>query len=511
MKVEKSIRTVVRILCESLDSHIACLPKSKGIELAAKNDPSLLEYVQLTPATKDEDLIEFNDTSSNCNASMQTEDPEIITMADLQTLSLGNWKEKLISPTDQRQLVDNLPIRSQPIIAYLSMKTFRLWELLATGQPEEALGMQLIDSLMEYRCMLEAIMCAKTLNAVEKLDFDDVVSRIVVSGDTSCILKFATLDEEMPRKLLSFFNAQLRFAYDGKFKIIPEDEVDKSSNLDVSPMRKLNERKVQKDLANFAIKIMDIYSIDPKEYYFVFLTNSYVSLRWLISQRACQQVEENDYSIEATSNYNGLIYVLCQDIALKRLAVKEFIDMRDPYAAPYFAENFDQMAFYNEYLATPMSQRLIGAIAGEQSSRSRVYLPRKKKKPSTDKVHYKLPENVQLVIIDNSSGLTAMRNLLRRSQLCGLDTEWIPHLAKHGSMRTSLMQIASELGVVFLLDLVKLCGCNDSRVGFDGVVGPEPEDNIQQETFDFLKDLFTDQRIMKLGKNEFLGTTVRLS
>lgn len=481
-----------------MDSYIASLSRTEGVRLAARNDPTLLELVLKSTASKEEDLIDFNDIHTDEN--IQAEDPEIITMADLKSFPFGNWKEMIIGLDDQRHLLDNLAVSQHPAIAYLCMKSFRLHELLAAGQVEEPLGIQLVESLMESNCMMEAIMCATTLKTVDKLDFKDVVTRIVCSGDTGCIIKFATIDEEMPRKLLNFFNAQLRFAYDGKFKILPEEQMEISSNLNISPMRKLNERKIQKDLANFALKIMDIYGIESKEYYFVFLTNSYVSLRWLISQRACQQVEENDYSIEATSNYNGLIYVLCQDVALKRLAVKEFIDMQDPYAAPYFAENFNQMAFYNEYISTPMSQRLISAIAGEQNSRSRVYLPRKKKKPATGKEHYKLPENVQLVIIDNASGLTAMRNLLKRSQLCGLDTEWIPNLAKHAFMRTSLMQIASELGVVFLLDLVKLCGYNDGRIGFDGVIGNEPEHNIQQETFAFLKDLFTDQRIIKLGK-----------
>jgi hypothetical protein len=263
----------------------------------------------------------------------------------------------------------------------------------------------------------------------------------------------------------------------------------------------LHERRIQKDLANWGIKVMDMDSIDHRNYLFIYLTQRYVALRWLISQRACQQAEENDYSIEASSNYNGLIYVLCQDESLQRLAVKEFVDMQDPYAAPYFAEKFQQQAFYEQYLAMPISQRLIGSIPGEQNSRSRVYLPRKVKKAAADEVAiYTLPPNVQLVIIDNSEGLTAMRTLLRQSRLCGLDTEWIPHLAKDDRSRTSLMQVGSELGVVFLMDMVKLSGFNDGRIGFDGYSGPEPEPIIQQKTFEFLNDLFNDQRIIKLGK-----------
>lgn len=267
----------------------------------------------------------------------------------------------------------------------------------------------------------------------------------------------------------------------------------------------LHERRTQKDLANWGVKIMDMCAIEHSTYLFIYLTQRYVSLRWLISQRACQQAEENDYSIEASSNYNGLIYVLCQDESLKRLAIKEFMDMQDPYAAPYFAEKFQQQAFYDHYLAMPVSQRVIGSIPGEQNSRSRVYLPRRKKAPTGEIAIYSLPQNVQLVIIDNSEGLVAMRTLLRQSRLCGLDTEWIPHLAKDDLCRTSLMQVGSELGVVFLMDMVKLSGSNDGRIGFDGINGQEPEPGIQQQTFDFLKDLFMDQRIIKLGKPIQIG------
>lgn len=282
-----------------------------------------------------------------------------------------------------------------------------------------------------------------------------------------------------------------------------------TTDSDPPPMADIYERKVQKELANLAIKIMDTYSIDHKTYLFVYLTHRYVSLRWLISQRACQQVEENDYSLEASSNYNGLIYVLChQDESLMRLAVKEFIDMRDPYAAPYFAEKFNQQAFYDQYLAMPMSQRVIGSVAGEQNSRSRVYMPRKKKKVPTEGVAiYQLPMDVQLVIIDNSEGLAAMRTLLRQSRLCGLDTEWIPHLAKDDCTRTSLMQVGSEVGVVFLLDMVKLSGYNNPRVGFEGYYGPQPESTIHQQTFQFLIDLFSDERIIKLGKTVIFANT----
>jgi hypothetical protein len=269
-----------------------------------------------------------------------------------------------------------------------------------------------------------------------------------------------------------------------------------------APLPDLFERRIQKELASWAVKIMEINSIECKNYAYIYLTHRYVSLRWLISQRACQQAEENDYSIEASSNYNGLIYVLChKNESLMRLAIKELIDVRDPYAAPYFAEKFNQLEFYDQYLALPMSKRVIGTVPGEQNSRSRVYLPRGKKKTLTEGLPmYSLPANVQLVIIDNSEGLTAMRTLLRQSRLCGLDTEWIPHLAKNDCMRTSLMQVGSELGVVFLLDMVKLGGFNNARAGFDGYYGPQPEPDIHSQTVQFLNDLFNDQRIIKLGK-----------
>jgi hypothetical protein len=80
-----------------------------------------------------------------------------------------------------------------------------------------------------------------------------------------------------------------------------------------------------------------------------------------------------------------------------------------------------------------------------------------------------------------------MKEVLSESNICGLDTEWVPAFAKAGEVKTALMQIASDIdGYVFLLDLKTMY---------------KPENaQLYRITEIILKLLFEDNEITKLGK-----------
>lgn len=518
---DKCVKTIGRELCDYLEDFIYSASKATATRLIGETTPDKekalisLEEDGNTPDTasaSETDLIVFQDVQSeevatpSSDAKDEVAPEEVITIADLQRSmpDKNTWRNKLINEKHQTYLTSFIEEERGPLLLCMCLKTFKLPKILAIGQPQEEIGRRLIQQLYQTHYYLEALNCLETLKMVDQFSFEELAFPLFKSKSTAittCIVKIASFGEQMRDAVLTYIDTQLMYTLNGSVGIVSPERLTAACKTNRKPtlLPDLHERRTQKDLANWGVKVMDMHSIDHATYLFIYLTQRYVSLRWLISQRACQQAEENDYSIEASSNYNGLIYVLCQDESLQRLAIKEFMDMQDPYAAPYFAEKFQQQPFYDQYLAMPISQRVIGSIPGEQNSRSRVYLPRRKKAATGETAIYSLPQNVQLVIIDNSEGLVAMRTLLRQSRLCGLDTEWIPHLAKDDLCRTSLMQVGSELGVVFLMDMVKLSGSNHGRIGFDGFSGQEPEPGIQQETFEFLKDLFTDQRIIKLA------------
>lgn len=385
-------------------------------------------------------------------------------------------------------MIDTIP---SPVIVYYAMDVFKLSTLIAFGCELEQDGMKLCRSLMKHAYYDEAVATIRKLELLSRFPPSSTADHFFTAGHGMYLPTLYSDYPDFQKQLLSFINKQLRFNYAGNLDIVPQkylkdlfDGTDKTQQLS-----RLKERKFQKDLVNCGAKIMkelDIQSGD--DYYFILLSQRYACLRYILAQRAIQQLEDNDTSIDASSNFNGLIDLVCEDdIVLARLAIKELIDTGDVVAPPYFASLYKQQEFYCRYNALPLNQRLLGVVKGEQLSRHRTTYSRKKPVKTQPENFYRLSPYVKRVLVDSEATLLRMKDILSSSTICGLDTEWVPAFAKTGFVKTALMQIASDIdGYVFLLDLKTIF---------------EPQnDNLYRLTENILKLLFGDKDIIKLGK-----------
>lgn len=224
---------------------------------------------------------------------------------------------------------------------------------------------------------------------------------------------------------------------------------------------------------------------EPTAYYFIWLSQRYACLRWIIMERAAQQSAENDYSVSSSSNYNGLIdLVTADDPALAKLAIKEFVDIGDPVAPTYFAGRLKQQQFFVQYYQRPLQDRAVGIFKGEQLSQPRPIPSRHAM--SNDDTFYQLPAHARPVMVDNQQDLLYMKATLAKTRVCGLDTEWVPQFARQEKLQTAVMQIASDTGFVFLVDLATLL---------------QPTHVVLLQDLDLiLRMLFEADHIVKLGK-----------
>ncbi|KAG1438854.1 hypothetical protein G6F57_019663 [Rhizopus arrhizus] len=198
-------------------------------------------------------------------------------------------------------------------------------------------------------------------------------------------------------------------------------------------------------------------------------------------------MEDQDMSIEKSSNYNGLIDYVCEnDPALAKLTIKELTDMGDTKSAAYFATCYKEEAFYCKYNALPLSERSVGIVKGEQLSRHWTSLPPKKPSNPNKLPYYELPPHAVTVMVDSEKTLMFMKDILSQSHRCGIDTEWVPAFAKQGSPgKTALMQIASDIkGYIFLVDL-KTIFASDNKLLYRWIEK-------------ILQFLFEDEEILKI-------------
>lgn len=453
---------------------------------------------------EDLDLISFDDTDEDIDDESEEDDDDddeddeddeeeehVITLAEILGVPASFLERYTLTRDHQLKLVQMIDTIPSPVIVYYAMDVFKLSKLIAFGCELEQDGMKLCRSLMKHAYYDEAVATIRKLELLSRFPPSSTADHFFTAGHGMYLPTLYSDYPDFQKQLLSFINKQLRFNYAGNLDIVPQkylkdlfDGTDKTQQLS-----RLKERKFQKDLVNCGAKIMkelDIQSGD--DYYFILLSQRYACLRYILAQRAIQQLEDNDTSIDASSNFNGLIDLVCEDdIVLARLAIKELIDTGDVVAPPYFASLYKQQEFYCRYNALPLNQRLLGVVKGEQLSRHRTTYSRKKPVKTQPENFYRLSPYVKRVLVDSEATLLRMRDILSSSTICGLDTEWVPAFAKTGFVKTALMQIASDIdGYVFLLDLKTIF---------------EPQnDNLYRLTENVLKLLFGDKDIIKLGK-----------
>jgi hypothetical protein len=315
-----------------------------------------------------------------------------------------------------------------------------------------------------------------------------IANHLFNGGSGASLLPLTQGQPVLQKEVLSFIDTQLRFYYAGNLGIVPTHHLkDLIEGSDIPQLSRLKDRKFQKDLLNSATKILKSLNIPQENYYFINLTQRYGCLRYLLIKRAIQQHEEDTFSIEASSNYNGLIDIVCQQSPeLAKLAIKELVDMGDLLAAPYFAAKYGQQEFYCRYNSLPPSHRLLGLVKGEEINRPRNFTSQQKKDKETS--YYALPSHTSCMMIDSYDTLMYMKDILSASNICGIDTEWVPAFAAHSeNVQTALMQISCDItGVIFLLDLKTIL---------------LPQNNhLLRVTEKVLQLFFEDTQLLKLGK-----------
>jgi hypothetical protein len=466
--------------------------------------------------TFDVDLITFDDTEATTEQKETTteeekakEDDDVysdssedeITFAELIGVPEEIINRYTLTVEHQLKLISMITSIPSPVIVYYAMEVFQLATLIGHGCKEEDEGVALCKTLMKHRHYDEAVNCIRKLDLFTRFPVNQTADQLFTAGHGMYLATLYADHPEEQERLLDYINRQLRFNYAGNLDIVPHqylqdlfDGTDQTAQL-----TRLKERKFQKDLMNCGAKIIKELNIEPNKYYFIWLSQRYACLRFLLAQRAIQQSEDNDLSIEASSNFNGLIDSVCEnDPVLARLAIKELIDTGDTVAPPYFASRYKQQEFYCRYNALPLNQRLLGVVKGEQLSRHRSTFSSPKKSinggnkrtmaPNGSSCNeYALPARAKVVWVDSQATLMQMKEVLSVSNICGMDTEWIPAFASVGPVKTALMQIATDIeGYVFLLDLKTIF---------------EPEKkHLYRLTEIILRLFFEDDHILKLGK-----------
>ncbi|KAI7851405.1 ribonuclease H-like domain-containing protein [Circinella umbellata] len=355
----------------------------------------------------------------------------------------------------QETCVGLLDIIPTPILVYYAMEVFKLQDLIGHDGDFKEYGVKMSELLIRDGHYNEAISCIRKLCLYSAFPIKNFAAKMFAAGQGNILPVYTSGQLRLQTELLDFINIQLRYTFAGNLGVVPPEFLTTvhEDEMTTPPLPRLRERRFQKDLTTCAAKILQELNIEDSEYYFIWLAQRCACLRWITKARASQQVDENDMSIASSSNYNGLIELVAgEDPAIAKLAIKEFVDMNDPVAATYFSNVFGQQQFYYQYHNLPMKDRVVGMIKGETLS-TRYVGNSPRNSPVGKQIYYQMPKHVQPIMVDSHHRVMQLKATLMQSYVCGLDTEWVPQFARSGTVKTALIQIASDQGVVYLVDI----------------------------------------------------------
>ncbi|KAI8339511.1 hypothetical protein BC941DRAFT_372579 [Chlamydoabsidia padenii] len=348
-----------------------------------------------------------------------------------------------------------------PSVVYYAIETFRVTHLLVVGADYESYGTTLCRQLLRQEFYKEAISCILRLHQQEHFPMTQMAEYLFNVGQGAMLLEYVNGKIGLQYSLLSFINIQLRYNFAGILGVVDADllaNVEKDAEL-VPPMQRMRERRFQKELLTYGQKLVDKLDLPLDNYYFIWLSQRYAAIRWAVSARSAQQSGEGDYSIDASSNYNGILELIVDNTpTLAKLVIKELVDLQDIIGAQYFATLFKQEHFCDTYQSLSPNQRMLGVIRGEQISHSlsSYHLKKQQRNNNEHLINYVLPVGVHYRMVDDHVGILEMKLSLVQSQRCGLDSEWVPTMAKAGKEKTALLQLATDDGMVYLLDMKTL-------------------------------------------------------
>jgi hypothetical protein len=240
---DKCVKTIGRQLCEYLDDFIYSASKTTVSRLTGETIPdkekALINLeedgnIPDNPQPSEQDLIVFQDVQSEESEITPSESKskdevasEVITIADLQRSmpDKSTWRTKLINEEHRLHLTNFIEEERGPLLLCMCLKTFKLPDILAVGQQQEAIGRRLIQQLYQTHYYLEALNCMETLKMVDQFTFEDLAFPLFKSKSTataSCIAKIASFSPQMRDELLIYIDTQLLYTLNGKVGIVSE-------------------------------------------------------------------------------------------------------------------------------------------------------------------------------------------------------------------------------------------------------------------------------------------------
>ncbi|KAI9256967.1 hypothetical protein BY458DRAFT_535302 [Sporodiniella umbellata] len=476
-------RSLAEMLCKSLSLFSNMSPDSRKIvddgpdlisfENDEKSEVDLISFDESTLPTQDVDT-ELEDSS---------DDDSIPTVAFTEPVSKYSLTRK-----HQERLIGQISTILSPVLIYYAFDTFKLKDLIGLQCEYEKEGALLSERILKHGFVTEAFSLIRKLNLFVYFPIPFVVERVLDTGHGALLPTLFFNKPCLQQELLQFIEKQLRFNFAGSLGVVPPEKLE---GIDTDPVRqlpRLKERRYQKDLVTCGVKVAQDSKVSISDCYFIHLSQRYACLRWILVQRASQQAEDKDLSIEKSSNYNGLIDLICEgDSAMARLTIKELIDTGDSKAPAYFARKYKEESFYCRYIVLPMNERFLGIVKGEQLSRHWTTVSPKKPSNPNRLPFYQLPPSTSWMMINSEKSLIFMKDVLSQSYLCGIDTEWVPGFATVGiPLRTALMQIASDVGgYIFLLDFKTIFSSSNKL--------------LYKLTEKILQFLFEDEEITKIA------------
>ncbi|RUS23569.1 hypothetical protein BC938DRAFT_474940, partial [Jimgerdemannia flammicorona] len=280
------------------------------------------------------------------------------------------------------------------------------------------------------------------------------------------------------------------------------------------PLRRFRDRSFQAQLVRATCSLILPSERAVGRFPFLRLAHRHTALRWLLGKRAAQQREEGDTSIEACENYNGLLERFAglggsedgmEAVVLRKIIVKELIDTGDAVGAKHFADAWRLTEFADAVGKAGRTKAKVGGyrkdrristhpppnLGADHVSHGVSSSSQHASSAATTVSTYCLPSTVRVEWIRTAADLPLLREILARTELCGIDSEWLPLFGgETAPQRTALVQMAcrpSTAGgeVVLLLDVVSLLGRTD-------------EGAIREEVEKVMAVFFADRRVRKI-------------
>ncbi|CDH58720.1 hypothetical protein RO3G_09758 [Lichtheimia corymbifera JMRC:FSU:9682] len=328
------------------------------LSIKPNNDLDVTITEILSSSDEEEDQTDEDDDEDDIENGLAK-----FTFADLMDIPVEILERHVLKYAHQVSCIRLLEVISSPIPIYYAMGVFKLHSMMAHDCDYEEEGVRLCQMLMQHKHYDEAISCIRRLDLFHEFPVEQMAGDMISNGMSHIVPVYVSGHEALQRQLLDYINRQLRYTFAGSLGIVSEEHLRdlESDQQRIPPLPRLEKRRFQKDLRRCCDKIMRELNDQPTAYYFIWLSQQYTCLRWLITKRANQQSAENDYSVPSSSNYSGLIdLITANDPALAKLAIKELVDFGDPAAATYFARRLNQQQFLVQCYQRPVQDRAVG-------------------------------------------------------------------------------------------------------------------------------------------------------